>query len=177
MKRQSYLLLIGICLFISSFSFAQQTIFLHNDNPIIKITIPANWEFTDEEALFSTNPKGSSEADRMIVMVWASDNPSADDAFTIMAEDAYDLVETLISEVIWDEEVSEFENNEIYYAAIDGSGYFLNEDGTKTAMLASIFLFMPDETNIMCLVYMGSSESYDTYDEALLDMILSISPK
>ncbi len=177
MKKQKFVLLLAICLFISSFTLAQKTIQIHHDNPIIKINVPAGWEYTDEEGLFSTNPTGSSEADRMIVMLWASDNPSADEVYTVMAEDAYDLVETIISEVIWDEKVSEFENNGIYFAAIHGSGNYLNEDGTKTAMLASIFLFTPDETNVMCLVYMGSSTSYDSYSDALLEMILSITPK
>jgi hypothetical protein len=177
MKKQSNVLLLAICLFISNLTLAQQTIHIHNDNPIIKITVPDQWEYTDEDYLFSTNPSGSSEADQMIVMIWASEDPLAEDAYSVIADDAYSLVETLMSEVTWDEDVSEFENNGIYFAAIDGSGYFLNEDGTKTAMLASIFLFMPDETNVMCLVYMGSAESYDIYDEELLDMILSISPK
>ena len=93
-----------------------------------------------------------------------------------LTDEAFDLVETLLVDIEWSEETTEFESNGIDYAAIDGFGYYVNEDESKDYMSTSVFLFMPDDTNIMTLVFFSTSDAYDAHEEALLDMILSIAP-
>jgi len=43
-------------------------------------------------------------------------------------------------------------------------------------MSTTIMLLMPDETNILTLVFFGTNDAYDKWEESLLDVILSMKP-
>jgi hypothetical protein len=170
------LLIIVAVLMITNLSFAQKKESFPTGDAIITIEVPSGWDADNEENLLSVSPVGDSESDRLIVMVWASENPYADDAMDVITDEAFDLVETLLVDIEWGEETTEFESNGIEYAAIDGFGYYVNEDESRDYMSASIFLFMPDDTNLLTMVFFSTQDAYSFHEDALLEMILSIAP-
>jgi hypothetical protein len=144
---------------------------------IVNITVPTDkWEVTNDEGLFSLVPKDSGEEARLIVMIWASTDPTAETAIDDLSKEAFDVVGSLLEDIVWGEEVSDFESNGITFVANDGYGNFKNEDGSKDQMSTSVMLFMPDETNILTLVFFGTAEAYDKWEASLLEVILSITP-
>ncbi len=170
------LLIIVAALMITNLSFAQKKQYFPIGDAIVTVEVPSGWSADNEDNLFSVSPDGDSESDRLIVMMWAAENPTAEEAMDELTDEAFDLVETLLVDIEWGEETTEFESNGIDYAAIDGFGYYVNEDESKDYMSTSIFLFMPDDTNIMTLVFFSTGDAYDLHEDALLDLILSIAP-
>lgn len=163
---------------ISSLGMAQNTFNIPNSGkPIVNIVVPtASWTVTNKDSLFSIIPIDEGETARLITMIWASNNPYSETAIDDISKEAFDLVESLLVELSWDEEVTDFDSNGISFVANDGYGYYENEDGTKDKMSTTIMLLMPDEVNILALVYFGTPEAYDKWSESLLEIILSITP-
>ncbi len=142
---------------------------------LIDITVPADeWVVTNEDALFSIVPNDTGETARLVTMIWASTDPTAETAIDDLATEAFDVVESLLEEITWSEDVSDFENNGVTFVANDGYGYYVNEDGSRDQMSTTIMLLMPDETNILTLVFFGTNDAYDKWEENLLEVILSI---
>jgi hypothetical protein len=170
------LLIIVATLMITNLSFAQQKEYFPAGNAIVTIEVPSGWSADNEGNLLSVSPDGDSELDRLIVMMWAAENPSAEGAMDSLTAEAFDLVETILVDIEWGEETTEFESNGIDFAGIDGFGYYVKENKSKDYMSTSIFLFMPDDTNLMTLVFFSTSDALDAHEDALLDLILSIVP-
>ncbi len=143
---------------------------------IITIEIPSNWKATNETNYFSFAPSDESDYGRMISMIWKSENPAEETAVTDLIEESFDLVETLLTDIQWDEETSEFEINGIDFVAIDGWGFYSNEDGSKEEMMSTVMIFFPDDDNIITFVYMGLEKAYVKYKDQFLGIIQSIKP-
>jgi len=181
MKKSILITIIAV--FTISFAFAQKSVtnttysFPSKGDAIIKYSVPtANWNVTDENNLLSLTPKGSGETSRLITMIWASENPYAEDAMTVIVNDAFDVIETLLTDLTWQENMNTFENNGISFTALDGFGYYVNEDGSRDRMSASIMILIPDEINILTLLFFATDQAYDKLEKELLDIILSITP-
>lgn len=172
--------LIIFSLFILVFaglSIAQKTYRIPADDAIVKIDVPTDkWTVTNEDGLFSIVPIDSGESARLITMIWASTNPTSETAIDDLVNDAFDVVESLLVDIEWAEETTDFDNNGISFVANDGWGYYVNEDGTKDKMSTTVMIFMPDDTNIMTLVFFGTADAYDKWEESLLEVILSMRP-
>ncbi len=180
MKKSILIAIIAV--FTISFAFAQKSVtntyrFPSKGKAIINYSVPtANWNISDENNLLSLIPKDSGETSRLITMIWASENPYAEDAMTVIVNDAFDVVETLLKDITWKEDMNTFENNGISYTALDGYGYYVNEDGSKDRMTTSIMILIPDETNILALLFFATDQAYDKWEKELLEIILSIKP-
>jgi hypothetical protein len=173
--------LIIFSLFLLAFagmSIAQKTYRIPDSGTaIVKIDVPTDkWKVTNEDGLFSLIPNDSGESSRLITMIWASTNPTSETAIDDLVNDAFDVVESLLVDITWAEETTDFESNGISFVANDGWGYYVNEDGTKDQMSTTVMLFMPDDTNLLTLVFFGTSEAYDKWEESLLEVILSMRP-
>jgi len=170
------LLLLSMAIFIMSAVSAQNTFYYPSKGtPIIKLKIPTDvWTVTNDETSLSFAPIDQSESGRMISMIWKSTNPGAEDAVTALVEESFDLVESLLSDVTWDEETSELEINGISFVAIDGWGNYVNEDDSKDVMMATIMIFFPDEDNMLTFVYIGLETAYSKYKVQFIDIIQSI---
>lgn len=144
---------------------------------LVEITIPTDkWEVTNDDGLFSIVPNDTGETARLITMIWASEDPTSETAIDDLANEAFDVVESLLVDIEWAEDITDFENNGITFVANDGYGYYVNEDGSRDQMSTTIMLLMPDETNILTLVFFGTNDAYDKWEESLLDVILSMKP-
>jgi len=172
------LLLISVLfMLVSAVGFAQKTFGIPSSGSIVDIKVPTDkWTVTNEDGLFSIVPKDEGESSRLITMIWASTDPTSETAIDDLVTEAFDVVEALLTDITWAEETSDFENNGITFVANDGYGYYVNEDGSKDQMSTTVMLFMPDDTNIMTLVFFGTSEAYDKWEESLLEIILSMEP-
>ena len=40
----------------------------------------------------------------------------------------------------------------------------------------TVMILMPDDTNLFTLVFFGTADAYDKWEESLLEVILSIAP-
>jgi len=144
-------------------------------NSLVDITVPTDqWSVTNEDGLFSIVPNDTGESARLITMIWASEDPTAETAIDDLANEAFDVVESLLEDIEWAEDVTDFENNGITFVANDGYGYYVNEDGSRDQMSTTIMLLMPDDTNILTLVFFGTNDAYDKWEESLLEVILSM---
>lgn len=172
------LLLSAVIVMISSMSVAQKIFKIpESGEAIVNINVPTSkWSVTNKDGMFSLIPKDDGETSRLVTMIWASDNPSSETAIDDIAEDAFAVVESLLVDITWNEDLSEFENNGISYVANDGYGYYVNDDGSKDQMSTTIMLLMPDDKNVLALVFFGTSEAYDKWQESLLEVILSMTP-
>jgi hypothetical protein len=172
------LLLLGMALFIVSAVSAQKTFYYPGTGtPIIKIQIPTDvWAVSNDESSLSFSPTDDTDTGRMISMIWKSENPGAEDAVTALVNESFELVETLLTDLTWDEETSEFDINGIAFVAIDGWGNYTNEDGTKDEMMSTIMIFFPDDDNMLTFVYIGLEEAYSKHKESFLTIIQSIEP-
>lgn len=148
-----------------------------NSKSQVEITVPSDkWEVTNKDGVFSMVPIDSGESSRLFTMIWSSSNPTAEDALDVLADEAFTVIESFLVDITWAEEVSDFENNGIVFVASDGYGYYINEDGSRDQMSTTIMLLMPDDVNILTLIFMSTSEAYDKWEESLLDVILSMEP-
>lgn len=148
-----------------------------NAKPCISITIPENnWSVQNDKEFTMISPKGDGESSRLAVFIWGSTDPTNDNAIDDLTEESFDLISRILVDVEWDEEINEFEQNGISFVAIDGSGYFVNEDKSKDAMGCSVFLIMPDDLNIITLVCFGTYESHNKWGDELTQIILSMKP-
>ena len=172
------LLLTCVVLTFSALGFAQKTFHVpESGKSIIDISVPMDkWNVSNEDGLFSLTPNDTGETSRLITMVWASEDPYSETAIDDITTEAFDVVESLLVDIEWAEEISEFDSNGIAFVANDGYGYYENEDGTRDQMSTTIMLFMPDDVNIMTLVFFGTNEAYDKWEESLLEVILSMTP-
>lgn len=173
--------LIIVSLFLIAFagmSYAQKTYRIpESGNAIVKIDVPTDkWKVTNEDGLFSIVPNDTGESSRLITMIWASTDPTSETAIDDLVNDAFDVVESLLVDITWAEETTDFDSNGISFVANDGWGYYVNEDGSKDKMSTTVMLFMPDDTNLMTLVFFGTSDAYDKWEESLLEVILSMRP-
>lgn len=165
-------------LLMSLLGIAQSTFKISsNGKPIVEIVVPtASWSVTTTDSLFSIIPIDEGQTSRLITMIWASKNPQSETAIDDIANEAFDVVEALLEDITWNEELSEFDNNGISFIAQDGQGYYANEDGSKDEMTTTVMLLMPDDVNVIALVYFGTPEAYDKWSKSLLEIILSIIP-
>lgn len=168
-----------LILLSSTVVFAQKTYKIYNaaGDDILKISVPTEkWNVTNEDGLFSLVPNDSGETSRLITMIWASSDPTSETAMDDIINEAFDVVESLLTDIEWAEDISDFESNGISYVANDGYGYYVNEDGSKDKMSTTVMILMPDDSNLFTLVFFGTADAYDKWEEGLLEIILSITP-
>ncbi|MDD2636306.1 MAG: hypothetical protein PHW82_12520 [Bacteroidales bacterium] len=172
------LTIVGIFLLSATLGLSQKTYKIPNNGPAqVEISAPTDkWTVTNKDGLFSMVPNDTGESSRLITMMWSSADPNAEDAMDVIANEAFDVIESLLEDITWAEETSDFENNGISFVASDGYGYYVNEDGSRDQMSTTIMLMMPDNTNILTLVFFSSNEAYDKWQDSLFDVILSIKP-
>jgi len=142
--------------------------------PIISISIPIDWTVKNEDGYLSFAPSLQTDKGRMIAMMWKSDDPESNDALSLIIEEAYGVVESLMTEVVWEEDVVEFVINNIDFVALDGYGQFKNEDGTTDEMITSIMVFFPDSKNILAIVFVGLNEAYLANKDQFVAIMQSI---
>ncbi len=171
-------LILGIFLFAAALGFSQETYKIPDNGPAqVEISVPTDkWTVTNKDGLFSMVPNDSGESARLITMMWASADPRVEDAIDLLTEEAFATIESLLEDITWAEDVSDFESNGISFVANDGYGYFVNEDGSRDKMSTTIMLMMPDDTNILTLVFFSTSAAYDKWEKELLEVVLSIKP-
>ena len=176
MKKMLIPVLLG--LFVSSIAISQSVIkFPATGNPIIEMTVPTSqWSVQNENSLLSITPKDSGESSRLITMIWGSKTPTAETAVDDLVNEAFDVIEALLTDIVWAEDMSDFESNGMSFVALDGYGYYVNDNGTKDRMSTSVMIFFPDESNILTLVFFGTDVAYDKWETSLLEIILSIKP-
>ncbi len=164
---------------ISSACFSQKVFGIPDSGKsIVNISVPtSDWTVTNKDGLFSIVPKDEGESSRLVTMIWASTNPTAETAVDDLVNEAFDVVESLLEDIVWAEDLSEFESNGISFIANDGYGFYKNEDGSKDQMSTTVMIFMPDDINVMTLVFFGTSEAYDKWESSLLEIILSMTPR
>lgn len=172
------LLITLVLLSATAISFSQQTFHIpESGSSIVDIKVDTDkWDATNDEGLFTLVPNDTGETARLITMIWAASDPYSETAIDDLTNEAFDVVESLLEDIEWSEELSDFENNGIAFVANDGYGYYVNEDGTRDQMSTTIMLFMPDDVNIMTLVFFGTGDAYDKWEESLLEVILSLTP-
>ena len=95
---------------------------------------------TNEDGLFSLIPNDSGETSRLITMIWAASDPYSETAMDDIINEAFDVVEALLVDIVWAEDISDFENNGISFVANDGYGYYVNEDGSKDKMSTTVMI-------------------------------------
>ena len=172
------LLILSIFLFAAGLGFSQRTYNIPESGIAqVEISVPIDkWTVTNKDGLFSMVPNDSGESARLITMMWASVDPYAEDAIDVLTDDAFSVIESLLVDITWSEETTDFESNGISFVANDGFGYYVNDDGSRDKMSTTIMLMMPDDTNILTLVFFSTSAAYDKWEASLLEVILSIKP-
>lgn len=172
------ILILSIFLFAAALGFSQMVYKIPNSGKTqVEISVPPDkWTVTNKDALFSMVPIDSGESARLITMMWASTDPTAEDAVDVIVNEAFEVIESLLADITWTDEATDFENNGISFVATDGYGYFLNEDGSRDRMSTTIMLLMPDDNNVLTFVFLATSAAYDKWEESLLEIILSITP-
>jgi uncharacterized protein YwqG len=159
-------------------NYAQTTVYIPTKSKALaKLTVPnSNWAYNVDEDLFSVYPNDEGETARLITMIWASNDPTAENSLSDLTTEAFDVVSSLMEDIVWAEEPVSFENNGITISALDGVGYYVNADKSKDKMSTTIMLLQVDEINTLALVFFGTDAAYDKWNEELLDIILSITP-
>ncbi len=172
------LLILTACLFSVSILYSQKYYVLPNEGqPAFKVFVPEGiWDADVSDEILSLSPLTYEDNDRLFMLIWASDNPDADNAIDLITMDAFSIVESFLHNIEWGEEVGEFEINGIDFAAIDGFGYYDEGDGIMDIMVASVMIFTPNIFDLGALVFIGTPESYDKWEENLLEIIMGISP-
>jgi len=174
--KKTLLVLILVSM-IPVFNYAQKVFnFPSSSNKIIDITIDTKtWSVDNTEGIMTISPLSSAHSNNFVCMIWASEDPSSETAVDDIAEQASTVVSTLLSDITWAEEVTDFENNGITFVGTDGVGYYVADDGSSTKMVTSIMLLIPsDQNNIIALVFFSTEDTYDVYEQSFLDMVLSI---
>lgn len=165
-----------LALFVISAVSAQTKTFYYpaKGKSIISIEVPKNWTVSNEESYMSIQPDDDSNDGRLIAMMWESEDPSAENAVTTLVNESFELVETLLTDIEWKDETTDFKINEIDFVGIDGWGQYVNKDGSKDEMMVSVSIFFPDDKNLMTFVFFGLNSAYDKHGETLLEIMMSI---
>jgi hypothetical protein len=164
-------------LLIATALFAQTKMYYYpaKGKPIISMSVPATtWTVSNESSYMSLQPEDKSNDGRLIAMMWESSNPGAEDAVTSLVNESFELVETLLSDITWKDETTDFQINGIDFVGIDGWGNYVNKDGSKDEMMVSVSIFFPDDNNLMAFVFFGLNSAYDKHGEELLNIMMSI---
>ncbi len=142
---------------------------------IISIEVPTKtWTVSNEASYMSIQPSDDTNNGRLIAMMWESSDPSAEDAVTKLVNESFELVETLLTDIEWKDETTDFKINGIDFVGIDGWGKYTNKDGSKDEMMVSVSIFFPDDKNIMTFVFFGLNAAYDKHGDTLLTIMQSI---
>lgn len=175
--KKIILSIFAICL-ISTSIFAQKVYkFPSASNAIVKITVDTDlWTVDNSDGILTISPSSSAHSNNFVCMMWASDDPTSETAIDDIAGQASTVVSSLLTDLTWAEEVTDFENNGVTFVGTDGVGYYSSDDGSSTKMVTSIMLLMPDSTNVLALVFFSTESTYDKYEDSFLNMILSIEP-
>ncbi len=170
-------LIICLSFIITNLGFGQIYSVPSEDNPIINITVPTDlWEFSRSRTMVNISPIESGEDDRLLVMLWASDNPGLENALDIITSDALAIAGSFLKNLSLEDESYKFTINNTSFIAIDGYGYYKNDDNSEDMMTTTIMLFLPDKNNIMALVYFATTEANEKWNKDLKDVINSITP-
>ncbi|HNQ69525.1 MAG TPA: hypothetical protein PKN32_14190 [Bacteroidales bacterium] len=146
-------------------------------SPIIKISVDTNlWTVDNSDGVFTISPSSSEDSNNFVCMIWASEDLTSENVFDDLAAQATAVVNTLLTDVTWAEDVTDFENNGITFVGTDGGGYYNLEDGSSLKMVTSIMFLLPDSINALALVFFSTETTYDKYENSFLNMILSIKP-
>ncbi|MCK9255625.1 MAG: hypothetical protein GX793_01450 [Bacteroidales bacterium] len=164
-----------IFLFLAiGFIQAQKTINYPSINPLIKISLDLKkWIYESEEDILILSPKNE-DSGNYFCMIWTTEDPYAEESVSELPEEAIALVETLLENITWSEDISEFENNNIYFVGMDAKGDFPSDDNTSIKFSSSVIILLTDEGAALTFVFFGASNLYDKYEEDLISLLLSI---
>ncbi len=167
-----------IALLVATASWSQtKTYHYPGDEPIVSLKVPSKtWIVNNESAWMSIKPDDNTEEGRMIAMIWKSDNPDAEDAVTILVDESFELIESILVDIEWGEETTEFDNNDISFVGIDGNGYYVNDDNSKDQMMVSVSILILPDGNLLTFVFFGLEDAYTKHKDELIDIMLSITP-
>ena len=168
-------LVICIIIIISNLCFGQTHKIPNEDNAIINLTVPEDlWKFSGNSRMTNISPIEEGEENRLMVMIWASDNPEIDNALDVITTDALAIAGNFLKDLTLEDDSYRFTINNMSFIALDGQGYYINDDGSKDLMTTTIMLFLPDKTNIMALVYFASISADEKWKRSLNNIINSI---
>ena len=172
-----YKLLLICILFISSISFSQTKKYSipENEPAIISIDIDTSlFELNYSEKFVNITPIMDNNEDRLVCMLWKSSDPDNEKALEKLSLEAFSLIEKTLVNLHWGDETTNFDRNGVSFIALDGYGYYLNSDNTSDLMSTSLILFMPDNNNKFAMIFFGTVESLEKYEQELLKSIYSI---
>ncbi len=156
---------------------SQKMINFPSSRPLIQIPVDTNkWTSEDSDGVITLTPKHETSGN-YFCMIWTTDNPSSETAIDDLATQATGLVNSLLEDVTWSEDVTDFENNGMSFVGMDGKGYYASDDGTHTKFSASVILLLPDGVSCIAIVFFGASNLYDKYENDLVDLMLGIKKK
>lgn len=156
--------------------FRSEDIHVPGRKPLIKIPVQTDkWNVENSDDVMTISPK-SDLSGNFFCMIWTSANPSSETVIDDLSSEATNLASSLLSDLVWGEEITDFESNEISFVGMDGKGYFVSEDGAETPFMTSVMLLMPDDVSCIALVFFSATELYNNYESDFLDLILSITP-
>lgn len=173
-----HILFTAFGLLLCLIAYSQKTFNLPSEeNPIMSITVPLDeWEADLDDNLFFFKPRLEGDLNRLFISIWSPEDPSSDDAFDKTIDESFQFVELILTEVYWAEDLAEFDINGIAIYAIDGAGYFQNDDGTSDEMSCSIMVLIINETYAMSLIFISTPESYNKWEEKVLEVLFSMQP-
>ncbi|HPG73525.1 MAG TPA: hypothetical protein PLM49_04480 [Bacteroidales bacterium] len=173
--KKSIIILVLISM-IPALSFAQKVYqFPGQSDPIFSITIDNNWTVESADGVFTISPSSSMYSDSFVCLMWASDNPNSETAIDDIAEAASMVISTVLEDVTWAEDITDFTNNEITFVGTDGSGYYVSSEGSRTKMVTSILLLIPPTyDDVVAFIFFATEDAYDQYEDSFLNMVLSI---
>lgn len=173
--KKNMLILLLFCV-IPAISFAQKEYqFPGQADPIFSITIDNNWTVENSDGVFTISPSNSLYSDSFVCLMWASDNPGSETAIEDIAEAASMVISSVLEDITWAEDVTDFTNNEITFVGTDGSGYYVSSEGSRTKMVTSVLLLIPPSYDeVVAFIFFATEEAYDQYEESFLNMVLSI---
>jgi len=164
MNKLIALLTIIVLLLSTNFLLADEYSY-PGENPVFSITFPDNWKVETDEELLHATPKDES----LYVGLWALGDVDDIDA-------ALEVIDEVVEEFVKDletEEPDEMEINGIEITFVDGVG----EDEEGEQVEASVALFSPDDETVFVLFYFGYPESAEKHEEALVEILESITAK
>lgn len=173
--KKAILSVLFICAIVAA-GVAQKTYKFPAENPLIKIPVSTDkWTVEDSDGILTISPK-SDDSGNFFCMVWTTADPSSETAIDDLATEATNLASTLLSDLTWAEDVSDFENNGISFVGMDGEGYYVADDGSETKFMCSVMLLLPDGESCVALVFFSASDLYSTYEDDFLELVLGIKP-
>lgn len=152
-----------LILVLGVFSLQAETYEYPGDDPLFSISFPDDWSSEPDGEVLHASPSDNS----IYLGLWALNDV---ENLEIALNELDNVVSDLVDEVEWDDESTEFEINDIQFLGIDGEG--VDEDDNEINV--SVGLFFADEDTVCIIIYFGSPEAEEEYEEDLNWILASI---